>query len=276
MVVTDDAPIAKTEETPEDDDWPLFNAKDHAEQFDPTKYLEGFYKTAKEDLAMQVVLFFLPGILYRLPNQVEDVLDLGAGPTVYIPIIMRHRAKNIYSSDYAEINRETVSAWLKNQSTFDWSNVCEWIQTIEASRETTEMMQNKAREIMKGVLAVNVHNSSPVTGVHYLKDPNQEVPKQFDAVCTVFCLEYASETLEEYEKAVLNASSLVKTGGYLVQGGVLEASEYAFGGRRFKCHFLTKEQLLGALQKSGFETDEKKGFKLIVSEEIFVLVAKKS
>lgn len=41
--------------------------------------MEGFYKTAKEDEAMQIVLFFLPGILYRLPEMVNDLLDLGAG-----------------------------------------------------------------------------------------------------------------------------------------------------------------------------------------------------
>ena len=48
-------------------------------QFDPVEYLEGFYKTAKEDEAMQIVLFFLPGVLYRIPNMIENLLDLGAG-----------------------------------------------------------------------------------------------------------------------------------------------------------------------------------------------------
>lgn len=28
---------------------------------------------------MQMVLFFLPGILYRLPDKVKNLLDLGAG-----------------------------------------------------------------------------------------------------------------------------------------------------------------------------------------------------
>ena len=28
---------------------------------------------------LQVVLFFLPGILYRLPKRIETMLDLGAG-----------------------------------------------------------------------------------------------------------------------------------------------------------------------------------------------------
>jgi hypothetical protein len=53
---------------------------------------------------MQVVLFFLPGILYRIPQQIENVLDLGAGPTVYIPIAMRNRVTNFYTSDYSQVS----------------------------------------------------------------------------------------------------------------------------------------------------------------------------
>lgn len=48
-------------------------------QFDPAIYLDSFYKTASEDPAMQIVLFFLPGLLYRLPPTLRTVLDLGAG-----------------------------------------------------------------------------------------------------------------------------------------------------------------------------------------------------
>ena len=48
------------------------------------EYLEGFYKTAKEDEAMQIVLFFLPGVLYRIPNMIENLLDLGAGKVEFV------------------------------------------------------------------------------------------------------------------------------------------------------------------------------------------------
>jgi hypothetical protein len=48
-------------------------------QFDPEAYLNGFYRTAREDEAMQIVLFFLPGIAYRLPKEVGTLLDLGSG-----------------------------------------------------------------------------------------------------------------------------------------------------------------------------------------------------
>lgn len=113
-----------------------------------------------------MILFFLPGILYRLPDKIETLLDLGAGksslhfnfrvgPTVYIPISVRHRAFNIFTSDYAQCNRETTTAWIKNEGAFDWTNVCKWIESIESSRETPEMMQTLARSRMRAVLNVS-------------------------------------------------------------------------------------------------------------------------
>jgi hypothetical protein len=177
--------------------------------------LEGFYKTAKEDTAMQVVLFFLPGILYRLPEKIENLLDLGA---VYIPIAVRKRAENIFTSDYAEVNRQTLKNWIENKSEFDWTNVCTWLSNIEATNESPKMMQELARSKMRGIFSVNVHKDTVIQEIFYQNpEYKKEIPKKFDVLTTVFCLEYASETLEEYQNAVKNATNLIKNGGYLVR-----------------------------------------------------------
>uniref|UniRef100_A0A0K0E8A2 Methyltransferase-like protein n=1 Tax=Strongyloides stercoralis TaxID=6248 RepID=A0A0K0E8A2_STRER len=256
----------------------LYSAKEHDEKFDPQHYLEGFYKTAKEDVAMQIVLFFLPGIIYRLPNEIENVLDLGAGPTVYIPIILRNRCKNIFTSDYAKINREELKKWIVNdKKSFDWSNVCNWIASIEAVCEKPEEMQNNARKRMRGVLEVNVYDDYPIKNIFFKVSDDVVLPKQFDLVTTIFCLEYATETLEDYEKAVKNTISLIKIDGYLLQGGVLEASEYSFGETRFKCFYLKQQILIKTLKENGMEVDEKTGnFKFIEHDGIFILISKKT
>uniref|UniRef100_A0A0N4Z9A8 NNMT/PNMT/TEMT family protein n=1 Tax=Parastrongyloides trichosuri TaxID=131310 RepID=A0A0N4Z9A8_PARTI len=255
----------------------LYSAKEHDEKFNPQEYLEGFYKTAKEDVAMQIVLFFLPGILYRLPPHIENALDLGAGPTVYVPIAMRNRVQNIFTSDYAKANREELVRWItKDKNSFNWSNVCEWISSIEANLESFEKMQDDARDKIRAVLEVNVFYDYPIKNVYYEVKNNTIIPKQFDLVTTVFCLEYATETQNDYEKVVRNTIGLIKIGGYLLQGGVLEANEYSFGETRFKCFHLRHEVLLKTLKENGMETDPKTGnFKFIEHEGIFILVSKK-
>ena len=57
---------------------PELAAADHLTQFDPSAYLTSFYKSPHEDEAMKIPLFFLPGIIYRVPIG-GSMLDLGAG-----------------------------------------------------------------------------------------------------------------------------------------------------------------------------------------------------
>uniref|UniRef100_A0A915ESH3 Uncharacterized protein n=1 Tax=Ditylenchus dipsaci TaxID=166011 RepID=A0A915ESH3_9BILA len=247
---------------------PIFKAKDHATEFDPIEYLEGFYVSHKEDGAMQTVLFFLPGILYRLPDKVETLLDLGAGPTVYIPIAVRHRAKNVFTSDYAQ-------GWIQGESKFDWTSICKWLANIESTSESPEEMIKEARKNMRAVLKVNVHEDQVIQDVEFKMD-SVVIPKQFDVVTCIFCLEYAGETLKEFKKAVKGATSLIKPGGYLIQGGVLHADEYGFGGKRFSSHPLTREQLVNALAENGMcTTDNHPDFRLIINLEVFLLFSKR-
>ncbi|VDM28825.1 unnamed protein product [Toxocara canis] len=64
--VSEDMPSNRNENNEDEDEskWTLYSASEHDTKFDPDQYLDGFYKTANEDFAMQVVLFFLPGIIY--------------------------------------------------------------------------------------------------------------------------------------------------------------------------------------------------------------------
>ncbi|ULU03470.1 hypothetical protein L3Y34_002787 [Caenorhabditis briggsae] len=245
-------------------------ATEHRDKFNPTAYLNSFYKTASEDTAMQIVLFFLPGILYRLPQKVRTVLDLGAGPTVYLPIALRERAENIYTSDYAPANRDALVSWIENRSTFDWDNVCSWISNIEASMKTGKQMQEKTRSLMRAVLDVNVHESPVVQSVVWKSNQTTEnIPGKFEVVSTVFCLEYSCETLDGYFRAVRSACSLIEDGGFLIQGGVLDATTYNFGGKTFRCHRLKQAHILESLKANGMATTAEKGYKFITHDDIF-------
>ena len=109
-----------------------------------------------------------------------------------------------------------LQSWIEEKNSFDWSNVCTWITSIEGGAEKPMIMQAQAREKMRAVLEVNVHKQPVVQSVHYKSPTCTHIPEQFDVVTTVFCLEYASETLEEYSGAVKNATTLIKPGGFLV------------------------------------------------------------
>jgi len=138
-------------------------------------------------------------------------------------------------------------------------------------------MQSLARSKVHGVLEVNVHKDEVIRGRDYSKsDAGSEIPPMFDIVTTIFCLEYASESLEEYKNAVRGATGLITENGYLLQGGVLHVNEYSYGGRRFRCHYLTMDHIKSSLQENGMCTDESSGhFKIISHDDIFLLISKK-
>ncbi|KAI6214743.1 Nicotinamide N-methyltransferase [Aphelenchoides besseyi] len=225
-------------------DWPLYNARDHDQKV-------RFYP----EVLITIVQEFCTGFLQTTSRLFWTL---------------------------AQVNRETLTNWIKNQSPFDWKNVCEWIGGIEATQETAQQMENNTRQKMRAVLNVDVHKQPVIRSVHYKVNESIQIPTEFDVVITIFCLEYASETLEEYRRAVRNATTLIKSGGFLVQGGgfksfgVLEANEYGFSGRRFKSCFIRKENVLEALKESGLETTEGTGgFHFITHDEIFLLISKK-
>ncbi|CAD6187850.1 unnamed protein product [Caenorhabditis auriculariae] len=273
--VTSDSYQKKEKCTKKEEKEEICAAEEHRDKFNPDAYLESFYKSASEDTAMQVVLFFLPGILYRLPSELDSVLDLGAGPTVYLPIALRDRAKSIYTSDYAPANREKLQSWIENRSTFNWENVCKWIGNIEATMESPQEMQEKARRLLKAVLEVDVHAAPVVRGVHWKVDGCGEIPRKFQVVSTVFCLEYSCETLQGYFQAVKGACSLIEDGGYLIQGGVLDATTYNFDGKTFRCHCLKQNHIIEALKKNGMASAASDGYKFITHDDIFLLISKK-
>ncbi|VDK50264.1 unnamed protein product [Anisakis simplex] len=169
-------------------------------------------------------------------------------PTIYVPLIFRHRSKHIYSSDYAQINRDMLRDWILNKCSFNWINICEHIASIESTSQSAYEMQQQARNKMRAVLKVDVHSDEVIQGVSFRVNNNESVPEQFQVVVSNFCLEYTCETFDGYREAVRGAVSLIEPNGYLIQGGVLNAKEYSFGRRRFKCHSLSKQQLVHALK----------------------------
>lgn len=95
---------------------------------------------------------------------------------------------------------------------------------------------------------MNVHESPVVQSIVWKENEQVQVPDKFQVVSTVFCLEYSCETLEAYFRAVRSACSLIDEGGILIQGGVLDATTYNFGGKTFRCHRLKQAHIIESLK----------------------------
>ncbi|PIO75199.1 hypothetical protein TELCIR_02774 [Teladorsagia circumcincta] len=63
--------------------------------------------------------------------------------------------------------------------------------------------------------------------------------------------------------------------GFLVMGGILEETWCAFGGRVFGCLYITKEQMLNALDEAGVCLEDDRKCILYEINDMFVICARK-
>ncbi|ETN79135.1 NNMT/PNMT/TEMT family protein [Necator americanus] len=139
----------------------------------------------------------------------------------------------------SETHRRIVPRVLEPASAFDWSNVCRWISNIEASDDEPAVMQQKAREKVNAVLEVNVHETPVIRGIHWKRE-GTKIPEKFQ-----------------------------------IQGGVMDATSYNFGGKKFKCHCLKRIHIEESLRDNGMAISADDGYKFITHEDIFLLISRK-
>ncbi|VDM10197.1 unnamed protein product [Wuchereria bancrofti] len=104
---------------------------------------------------------------------------------------------------------------------------------------------------------------------------SDDIPQQFHVVVSIFCLEYSSENLESYRHAVRSAVNLIEPNGFLIQGGVLQANDYYFGNKRYRCHHLTKEQVVESLKENNMAVEKGENFKWFELDDLFLLITRK-
>ncbi|CAI2353136.1 unnamed protein product [Caenorhabditis sp. 36 PRJEB53466] len=236
-------------------------------EFSTNAYLEDFY-TKVDDPAMQMVLTFLPSIVARI-GKVEKMLDFGAGPTIHVAACFRETANEIHLADYLPQNRDELKRWVNNESKFDWRVPLRMILTREGkSWDKLPAVEPETREKVMDIYHCDV-----------FQNPSVDCPKtlfgNFDAVVTIFCVEYCSNTLAEYYAAIKNIAGAVKSGGYLIYGGIFEETWCSFGGRKFTCLYITKEVMLDALAKAGLFVEEERSCVLFEVNGMFLVCAKK-
>ena len=86
------------------------------------------------------------------------------------------------------------------------------------------------------------------------------VIEAFDVVVSIFCLESACANLDEYGRAMRNIVQLVRPGGHLIFGSVIEDTLYTFGEHKYHLLFLTIDNIIDAMAAAGLDVDERNSY----------------
>ncbi|XP_034995526.1 nicotinamide N-methyltransferase-like [Zootoca vivipara] len=226
-----------------------FTEKDfYAAHFNPKDFLDTYYtfSSGKED-ENGFLIFYLKNLhqAFILDDIKGDTLiDIGSGPTIHQFLSACESFREIVATDYCDQNREELQRWLrKDPGAFDWSPVVKYVCELEGNREKWEEKEEKVRRAIKQVLKCDVTQASPLGPV---------VLPLADCLLSSFCLESACKDLPTYRSALKNISSLVKPGGHLVLGTILEETYYKVGQRPFSCLYLDQASVEEALKGAGF------------------------
>lgn len=237
------------------------------DEFKTDAYLKDFYEKVDEP-AMQMVLKFLPNIVARI-GPFKRLLDFGAGPTIHVAASFRNQADEIYLADYLPQNRAELERWKAGKSDFDWRVPLKMIMTQEGQ---TWVELDKVEPLTR----------QKVKSIHHcdcFSNPSVEAPKEllgtFDVVVTIFCIEYCCNTYEEYKQSIKNIADQIRPGGYFIMGGILEETWCSFGGRKFKCLYMTEENMIKALEEAGIRVVDDKKCIMYEINGMFIICARK-
>lgn len=236
---------------PPEDGRPLLTRDDYPETFDSKAYLTAFYSKSDNEPAMKLVLSQLPSVAERVCRDLRPgcgrLLDVGSGPTIHVACAFRNKMDEIYLSDYLAQNREELTRWMRGEGKFDWTNIVTFLSIMEGQAEERHRMEDAARMKVAGILPCDIFQPHVVP---------ESIRADFDVVTTFFCIEYATVDSEEYRKAIRNVVGLLKPGGYLVMGGVMNSTWCSFGAVKYSCFTLTEQVMFSALNEAGIDVDD--------------------
>ena len=245
--------------------------------FDAEKYHRVFYSldpsiaSAAELPCLQQRLSFLHEFYSQSRLQNSEILELGAGPTVYTLISAVPYAQRIVLADISTSVLERIRGWKEcRPDCLDFTALFKHVvQELEGKgSEETMARENSLRDIIKEVTKCDFRDHS-----HPLFQSTQ-----FDVVSVHFCLD-CSESADCYTTHVKKLSSVLRPGGFLLQtlftvlGNTAEKIPYPL------C--LTSDILLDSLRQSGLEITKQKtlhrasGTEITTATKMMMVAAKK-
>ena len=215
--------------------------------FDPEDYLKTTYYDVNVPDKVIFRLESLNRAYQALPPSLK-VLEYGAGPTIFTVISTARRASEIVLADVAESNRRALWKWLRRDPTaFNWSPFFDHVvQKLEGKgEEEAREREEKLRQVVKDVIHCDINEDPPV-------QKGFEGP--YDVVMDSWCLPYACETREAYEKGIAKLAGLLKPGGTLMifASQRTQPGSYSAGSAVFKSLPLSGEYVSKVVQEQGF------------------------
>ncbi len=194
-------------------------------------YLDTYY--SKWDIEDDHMMTFLHEV-YESISPCDTLLDIGGGPTIHQHISARRKVSSFTFTDYMDMHLEQVNYWLSDHcEAHNWDQYFEYVLNLENSCESLPSAKKSLREKIKNTVRLDIlQPPSEICGI-----------SKFDIVQCFFCLEAATFTEADFQKALSNVISFAKPDGNVLLAFLRETSQYHVGGAEYRC-FPVSEKLI--------------------------------
>ncbi|XP_013378780.1 nicotinamide N-methyltransferase [Lingula anatina] len=223
----------------------LHDGEEYHSLFDTQAYLKEYYRSDLPHIGYVENRDESKLFTYRALSGVkgEMVLDLGSGPSINNHISAANWFNELIFSDFTASNREALQKWKDGEmDVFDWDPAFKHVAGLEGDEIMWETDKENFRKKMTDIYACDVRKDNPLHPV---------ICEPFDCVTSFFCLEQACGDGTDFEQVIKNVSSLLKDGGVLILGNVLDETRYKIGGVWFRTLGVGKETIIKGVEKAG-------------------------
>ncbi|XP_068121188.1 indolethylamine N-methyltransferase-like [Hyperolius riggenbachi] len=200
----------------------------HDKALKPKDFVETHFSHGQVPMIEECVVFPVRE-LHRMASKGllkgSKLLDFSTGATVFQLLPLAKTFKDIYVVEVSKDHMEHFQAWLdKSENATDWSHASKRLCQLDGNREDWKEKEEDLRKAVRGVVTWENYKTTPL-------DP--KVIPEVDCVLSVYMLNTASETKEEFQSILKNLVSRLKVHGQLVLFTVIDMSFYKVNEHRF-------------------------------------------
>jgi len=178
----------------------------------------------------------------------KRILEIGGGPTIYQLISASAKGNTIVFSDYLDRNLREVKKWLNNNpGAYNWDKYFDYVLGLEGKRKSHKNRQdlkNRVRKSVQELIIGDIRKDNPLS-------PRAYPP--FDVASVTSVPEAITNQEKEFTQYMENITSLLKSGGWLVQFVCKNMRQWKVGNVYFVGFPVDETYMETCLRKLGFE-----------------------
>lgn len=210
-------------------------------KFSPKKYLNEYYYDVNNENVWALSCLIDS---YRDADNIKNLLDFGAGPTVYQLIVASKYVDKIDCREYLTSNRDELIRWIDDtKDAFDWSEFTSKIIELETGKKPTQaeirLREDLTRKKIRSVEFGDARNIGIDVGT-------------YDCLSLQFLPDSITDSKQEFRSILSDLLKLLKVRGKLVMNTIIGASSYQVGSEAFPSASLTELDVVEVLSQSDF------------------------